>query len=84
MREAIAHREAVEAPALSATPHAFVGNSLMCESLDDTAVGRVVVDDVIRRSVGSEVVLHRLVGMTHSDVPETPVARDERCLEQKL
>ena len=56
----------------------------MCESLDDTAIGRVVVDDVIRRSVGSEVVLHRLVGMTHGDVPETSVARDECCLEEKL
>ena len=76
MGVAIAHRETIASPALTAAPYRFVEESLMGDTFDDTPVGRVIIDHMIGGVIFAEVVSHRGVGMTDGDVIELSVARD--------
>ena len=80
----IAHGESIESPSLATAPDTLVEKSLMREAFDDASIFRIIVDDVVRGIVVAEMVLHRGVGMVHSDVVELLVARDTRSLEEQF
>ena len=84
MSVAIAHGEAVKAPALSAAPHALVEKPLMGDTFDHVSPLRIVVNHVVRRHVITEMVPHGGVGMVDGNIVETLVARNPRSLKQQF
>ena len=82
MREAVAHRESVEAPALASRPGRSLRIALSALLRDDAARSGVVTEDVETAVVGPEVVLERVVGVGHGDVAVAAVAGEFRGEEE--
>lgn len=68
VREAVAHRESVEAPALAPRPGRSLRIALSALLRDDFARFGVVTEDVETTVVGPEMVFERVVGVGHGDV----------------
>ena len=81
-RLAVAHRKAVEAPALTAGPRRSRRIALTAAVLAHTARGGVVNDDVIGAPVLAEMVAKRRVGMGDGDIAEPRIARQPARLEK--
>ena len=76
MGVAIAHREAIETPALTTTPYRLVEETLVGDALDDAAILGIVIHHMIGGIVLAEMIAHGSVGMGNGNVVVALVARD--------
>lgn len=83
-RIAVHHSVSVYGPRLSACPHGVVGIALMCDPLDEVAAYSVVYGHMIAAAVGSEMVEHRGLGMSHRQVVQQFVAPIPGCPEHHV
>lgn len=80
----ITHRITIQTPCLPTRPSRLMSISLMGMFVSDITCYRIVINHMIRTIIFPEMILHRIIGVSHRNLVECGITRCFGCPKQKF